>query len=176
LCSSVGPASLSPKNLMVTSGEIFSNCSVNFLRGIGEPIRVDTDSYVAAPVPVALAPDRLPEAVTASRTLKPDLVQIDISHREMPVVWMAEPRYASRHALTRSSERRNETKRNAVGAARHRRSNLRARPRIFGDGPTMTYSLAAVHRNMIVISMYFGNISGGNAGFYVPLPYMKSVV
>ena len=59
---------------------------MNFLRGVGQPVCVDVGSDAAARTAHVFirfqAPDRLPEVLSAVRTLKPDLVQIRVGHRK----------------------------------------------------------------------------------------------
>src|ERR1041384_6863682 len=74
-------ASGSPKKLDGDFGWNLLDRLLNFLRGVGQPIRVDVDSDMAACTRHVLvrlqAPDRLPQIVPAIRTLKLDLMQID---------------------------------------------------------------------------------------------------
>ena len=63
---------------------------LNFLAGLGQPIGVDIDSNAAPRTGHVLVrlepPDCLSEIVSAFRTLKPDLIGLNASHREMPLV------------------------------------------------------------------------------------------
>jgi hypothetical protein len=74
----------SPKELDGDLGRNLLDRFLNFVSGVGQPVRVDVDSYVAAwtrhVVVCFQAPDCLLQIGSAIGALKPDFMQID-GHR-----------------------------------------------------------------------------------------------